>query len=254
MHRDGNAPIPDDEKEEYYLKMAADMGDDIAMIEYGVKLIEGHLSNSKYDATMRDIGLRYIRDSNDILSEHKYNFYKNYIKNYIKVPKRKKAIHIMFWIGEIIFLLGTLYLFKGLNPDSTAFISTIPDMLIIKWDGLVDVMAPYMTVQGIFGGWLIILGNLFKGLGYEEVDITNNFFFCAWAENCLEMICLHIINILLIVICVAHFVYNVRETANFFGNGSYMQFVVMIGCTLVSRFVGRKVYTIMEDKYFIWKI
>lgn len=286
MYRDGVGTNKDIDRSNHYLKRAADFGYDQAQLEYGLLILSQHMSTTDADLKARKEGWKYIEKAADSGLVDAINQYINLAKNsadtdkhiidkakaYIpmikgqldsyeaqkcddwvnelnetqKAANKKASYPKKFIIGEIVFLLGTIYLFKGLNPiffeellpQVGKFIPNIPDFLIIKWDKLLTMTEPYMTHQGIFGGWLIIIGNIIRGLGVKNVVPEYGKTKCKTFGK--------VIRIAIIVLCVIHFFANIVETTHFFGNGSYMQFLAMIGCILIGRFVGMIMFKIIK--------
>ena len=284
MYRNGAGTAVDIDRSNHYLKRAADFGYDQAQLEYGELVLSQHMSSTDEDIKARKIGWNYIEKAADAglvdaakkyidLAKTSADTDKHIIakaKTYIpaikgqldsyetqkcddwlkelnaseKSAKKKASYPKKFVIGEILFLLGTIYLFKGLNPiffeeiipKINRFIPDIPEFLIVKWPKLLDMTEPYMTHQGIFGGWLIVLGNLIRGLGVEK----------AIAINAKLKTFGNVIRILIILLCVAHFVANIIETSTFFGNGSYMQILAMLACVIIGRILGFIMYKIIK--------
>lgn len=283
MYRNGMGVNPDTDRSNHYLKRAADFGYDQAQYMYGRFILTQHRSAEDADLKVRKEGWRYIEKAADAGLVDAIKMYISLAgisadadrhiiakaKAYIPLMKghfdsyeeqkcadwekalvaagkkagKKSFCSGMVITGEILFLIGTIYLFKGLNPiffektipQVSRFILTVPDSLILKWDRLLAVTEPYMTHQAIFGGWLIILGNFIKGPGLEKT------YKCKGTK-----IFVRVVNLMILALCAAHFAANVIETAGFFGNGSYMQFLVMIGCILVGRLLGWILCKIMK--------
>jgi outer membrane biosynthesis protein TonB len=286
MYRDGVGTNKDIDRSNHYLRRAADFGYDQAQLEYGELVLSQHMSTTEADVKAREEGWKYIEkaadaglvdairkyidlaknssDSDkhiidkaksyisvikgqlDSYEARKCDDWLNELKKAEKATKKKASYPKKYIIGEILFLIGTIYLFKGLNPiffektipQVNKFILSIPDVLIIKWDKLLTVTTPYMTNQGIFGSWLIILGNVIRGLGVEHAAPQYGKTKCNTFGK--------IVKFVIRVLCVAHFVANIVETSHFFGNGSYMQFLAMIGSILIGRLIGNVLYKIIK--------
>ncbi len=284
MYRNGTGTNVDTDRSTHYLKRAADFGYDQAQLEYGELVLSQHMSSSDGDIKARKTGWKYIEKAADAglvdaikkyidLAKNSADTDKHIIakaKTYIpsikgqldsyeaqkcddwlnelisteKATKKKASYPKKYVIGEILFLLGTIYLFKGLNPiffeevipKINKFIPDIPELLIIKWPQLLEMTDPYMTHQGIFGCWLIIFGNLIRGLGVENITVNNSKLKTFG----------NIIKVAVILLCVAHFVANIMETTKFFGNGSYMQVLAMVASILIGRILGWIMYKIIK--------
>lgn len=284
MFKNGIGTSVDIDRSNHYLKRAADLGYDQAQLEYGELLLSQHLTTSEADSEARKNGWKYIEKAadsglvdaikkyidltnasadtdrhvfakakiyNSVMKEHldTYEAQKcdDRIKEIKKAEKeaRKKASYSKkYIIGKLIYLLGTIYLFKGLNPvffedvipQIGLFVPDVPEVLILKWPQLIVITEPYMTLQGVFGGWLILLGNLIRGLGAKKAFEYNRKFRVFGL----------IINIIIIGLCIAHFVANVIETSNLFGNGSYMQFLYMFASIMIGHILGWIIYKIIK--------
>ena len=286
MYREGVGATKDIDRSNHYLKRAADFGFNQAQLEYGCLLLSQNMSKKPEEMKARKVGWKYIENAADSglldarkkyidLAENSSDADKHIItkaKSYVplikaqldsyeakkcdewigklndsaKAAKKKASYPIKYVVGELLFLIGTIYLFKGLNPiffeegflQIGRFVPDIPDILIIKWDKLLVMTEPYMTHQGIFGGWLIILGNTLRGLGVKKVvpDYGNS--------NCKTFG--QLVKVLVITICFVHFIANVYETKHILGNGGYMQFLAMIGCILLGRLLGLIMFKIVK--------
>lgn len=284
MYRNGAGTNVDVDRSNHYLKRAADFGYDQAQLEYGELVLSQHMSSTDADIKARKVGWKYIEKAADAglvdaikkyidlaktsadTDKHIISKAKAYIPSIKgqldsyeaqkcddwvkelnateKAAKKKASYPKKYVIGEILFLLGTIYLFKGLNPiffeeiipKVNKFIPNIPELLIIKWPKLVAMTDPYMTHQGIFGGWLIVLGNLIRGLGVEKAT--------AYKSKLKSFGT--VIKVAIIALCVIHFIANIIETEHFFGNGSYMQILAMVACIIIGRILGWIVYKIIK--------
>lgn len=276
MYKNGEGTNVDLDRSKHYLKRAADFGYNQAQFEYAVLVFSQNTHNTSSCINARKEGWKYLEqaaDSGLLEAQKKYismamessdtnasiiNKAKSYvslIRNQLdsfeekkcddwingldekeKEKKRIASYPRKFVIGEILFLIGTVYLFKGLNPTFfqnsiphiSKFIIDIPDFLIFKWGKLVTWTEPYMTYQGIFGGWLILIGNAVRGMGVKYVKTSSSK--CEDFGN--------FIRIIVIVLCVVHFIANFIETGHLFGNGGYMQFLAMIANILIGRLLG----------------
>ena len=283
MYEKGEGTTVDKDKSRHYLRRSADFGYDRAQLDYGIQILSEQASAVTPDMKKRKEGLGYLEAAADAglvdamkkyvdfaknssdSDKHTISKAKKYIEkmrpqldsfeaqkcddwlNEVKQAERdlkKKSSYIWkFIIGDILFLIGTIYLFKGLNssffektiPQVSKYIPDIPENLIIKWDGLKSLMNQYMTDQGIFGCWIIILGNLIRTLGAGHIPVKSK---TKRVGN--------VINFLIVLICIAHFVANGIEGSGFFGNGSYMQFVAMIGSIVVGRILGLIIHKIIK--------
>lgn len=284
LYRNGQGTNVDQDRSNHYLRRAADFGNDQAQLEYGELLLSQHVTSSAKDLKARSEGLSYIekaansglvdalkkyvnhamnssdadkhviekakkfipilRTQVDSYEAQKCDDWLNEIIRTEKNAKKKASYPKKFIIGEIIFLLGTIYLFKGLNPKFFSeiipkvgrFIIEIPDWMIIKWSSLTAFTDPCVTHQGLFGCWLIILGNAVRGLGSQRVK-TYSGSKCESFEKA--------INGIIIVLCVLHFIANVIEGVGFF-NGGLTQFILMIGSILIGRVVGWILFKIIK--------
>ena len=284
MYRNGAGTNVDVDRSNHYLKRAADFGYDQAQLEYGELVLSQHMSSTGADIKERKVGWKYIEKAADAglvdaikkyidlaktsadTDKHIISKAKAYIPSIKgqldsyeaqkcddwvkelnateKAAKKKASYPKKYVIGEILFLLGTIYLFKGLNPiffeemipKVNKFIPDIPELLIIKWPKLVAMTDPYMTHQGIFGGWLIVLGNLIRGLGVEKAT--------AYKSKLKSFGT--VIKVAIIALCVIHFIANIIETEHFFGNGSYMQVLAMVACIIIGRILGWIMYKIIK--------
>ena len=286
MYKDGIGTGKDIDRSNHYLKRAADFGYDKAQLEYGLLVLSQHKSTTDADLKARSEGWTYIEKAADAglvdaakryielaktsadSNKHIINKAKKYIPvikgqldsyeaqkcddwvkelNTVQKATRKKASYpVKYIIGEFLFIIGTIYLVKGLNhiffeemyPQAGKFIPNIPDFLIIKWNKLSTWTEPYMTHQGIFGVWLIISGNIIRRLGVKNAVKKQGKSKCKNLDT--------VGTIMIIALCVFHFVANIIETANFFGNGSYMQFLAMIGSIAIGNLVGFILFLIIK--------
>ena len=275
MYLNGQGTNVDKSRAIHYLKRAADFGYDQAQLEYGEYSLSQHMTSSEADLKARKEALNYIEKAANTglvaalkkyvdfainsadtdkkviekaktyipllkaqVDSYESQQYDDFLKQLSKTEKdtKKRASYPKkVIIGELLFLLGTIYLFKGLNPvffeevipKINRFIPNIPDWLIIKWSSLTNMTDPYMTHQGIFGCWLIILGKIGKGLGFNM--LLNKSKVKTFASA---------IDILVGVLCVAHFVANIMETSKFFGNGGFMQVEAFVVSLIVGRVIG----------------
>jgi len=286
IYRNGAETYKDVGRSNHYLKRAADLGYNQAQLEYGTVVLSQHLSKSNADLKARNEGWKYIekaadaglfdakkkyvnlaksssdadkhiiekarayipaiKDQLDSDEAQKCDNWINKLNTSKKAVKKKASYPKKFIIGEILVLLGMIYLFKGLNykffeeviPQVSKYIPNIPDFLIIKWDKLLGYTEPYMTHQGIFGGWLIVIGNIIRELGVKQVDPEYG--------EIKYRIFAKMVKVIIIILCVFHFLANLMETKNLFGNGSYMQFLAMFGCLLIGKLIGKIMYKIIK--------
>lgn len=285
MYKNGLGTSVDMDRSNHYLKRAADFGFNKAQLDYGEYVLSAHNSSTPKDLKARIEGFAYIEkaansglleaqkkyvdlamnssDTNkriidnakkmipqlktqlDSYEAQKCDDWLNELLQTEKNAKKKASYPKKFVIGEIIFLLGTIYLFKGMNseffedvvPQIGKFIINIPDILIIKWQAIKDFTEPFMTHQGIFGCWLILIGNAIRGLGSERVKSYSGSKYQTFEK---------VINIAIIALCIMHFIANIIEGNGFFGNGGFAQFVVMIGSILIGRLVGVILFKIIK--------
>lgn len=275
MYLNGQGTNVDKSRAIHYLKRAADFGYDQAQLEYGEYSLSQHMTSSEADLKARKEALGYIEKAAnsglpaalkkyvdfainsadtdkkviekaktyipllkaqvDSYESQQYDDFLKQLSKTEKETKKRASYPKKVIIGELLFLLGTIYLFKGLNPvffeevipKVNRFIPNIPDWLIIKWSSLTSMTDPYMTHQGIFGCWLIILGKIGKGLGFNM--LLNKSKVKTFAS---------VIDILAGVLCVVHFVANIMETTKFFGNGGFMQVEAFVVSLIIGRVIG----------------
>ena len=149
---------------------------------------------------------------------------------------------VKFTIGMLISIIGLVYVLKGLNPvfceevlpQINDIFPNIPEFLIFKWNWLLAMTEPYMIQQGIFGGWLILIGYIVRGFGVEKVKRRDYRFG--------NRILLILSRGSIVVFYVTHFVANVIETSNLFGHGGIIQFLVVIVSILLGKALGWILY------------
>ncbi|MDD6657110.1 MAG: hypothetical protein PUE95_07465 [Lachnospiraceae bacterium] len=285
MYKNGFGTAVDMDRSTHYLRRAADFGFDKAQLEYGEYVLSEHITSAPQDLKARMNGLDYIEkaaNSGNLEAQKKFVDYAMHSSDTNKqiIEKAKKMIPQLktqldsyeaqkcddwlnellvseknakkrasypkkFIIGEIVFLLGTIYLLKGMNteffeeviPQVDKFIIDIPDWMIIKWKALIDYTDRFMTHQGIWGCWLIIIGNTVRGLGAERVKSYPGSKYQTFEK---------VINIAIIILCIMHFVANLIEGIGFFGNGGFAQFFVMMGSILIGRLLGVILFKIIK--------
>lgn len=286
MYRNGLGQKQDLGRGIHYLKRAADFGYDQAQYEYGVSTLSRHMKSTDADLKARKEGLEYIEKAADsglvdamkkyvdfainssdsnlkiidkakqyipVLNDHvdsyeasKYKGFLDSLTEAEKNAKKQASYPRKYVIGELLFLLGAIYLFKGLNksffegvlPVVGRFFPNIPDFLIIKWKQLTEITDPHMTHQGIFGCWLIILGNIIRGLGVKQVIPESGSsklkVFGRW------------ITVLIVLICILNLFANAYETYTYLGDGGDLQIVAFFGSIIVGRIIGTIMYKIIK--------
>ena len=94
-----------------------------------------------------------------------------------------------------------------------------------------------MTHQGIFGCWLIIAGNLIRGLAVKNVTAYSNRTAFRFGK---------VIRVAIILICLAHFPANIYETVSLLGNNGFTQAATMIASVLIGRVLGGILFKIVK--------
>ncbi len=228
-----------------YLEKAADSG----LLEAVKKYVEYATSLKETNSHVKSKLRIYIPLLKPYIDEAENAMYEQLFTDLCLDEKKEKKRDIykcLFVAAEILFLIGTLYLFKGLNnkffteifPIAGRIVPNFPEVMIIKWPGLIAFTAKYMTVQGIFGCWLLLIGNVIR-----EVSIRHSVErHVASGYKAINII----VRVLVILLVVFHFVVNILETGNPIGNGSLFQFASMLINVFVGRLIGFILYKILS--------
>lgn len=165
--------------------------------------------------------------------------YKELHKKVVRIEKKKqKERDGALWlrIACVFMVFGSIYLFKGLNeaffkemlPTLSIYIPEIPESFIIRWSGLESFMKQYMSMQGLFGSYVILFACFIAGLSCKPAYVHKKSII-AWPI---------VGGIVALGIYVMNFVINYQETSKVLGYKGIMQIVVLVVPVVIGTLIG----------------
>lgn len=178
--------------------------------------------------------------------EEKAKYKELYIKiqGIIKKEEKKKDGIFFFVTGCVLLLIGTLYFVKGLNsvffkdvvPFFNRIIPNISEQMIVRCNWIESFITRYMTLQGLFGVWLILPGAMLVTYNAKVACKYKKSVFRFGITMC----------IFALIIYGMHYLINVFETSKILAYAGPMQIVFFVVPILIGAGIGIGLYFVVK--------
>ena len=206
-----------------------------AMGEYIDRVITG--KESDYKVVLR--AKRYAKILKKQTIGESISKYKELHKKVVMIEKKKQRERdgaLWFKIACFFMIIGCAYLLKGLNetffeemlPTLSIYIPEIPESLIIKWHGLESFIGRYMSMQGLFGSYIILFTCFIAGFSCKPAYVYKKSII-AWPI---------VAGIIALGIYAMNFVINYQETSKALGYKGIMQIVAFVVPVVIGILIG----------------
>ena len=157
-----------------YLERAADQGHAEAMDRHIELALRGIKDSQRIYRAMGycDIRTAQMKDSYDKnIYQDKKKALQEKRKNEARQEKAQKVPTNISIIGNILYIVGFLYLFRGIHPElweGIKFLGFLPSVkpgMIIPWDTFTAWAGSFLPVEGIFGIEVLAVGAALSSIG-----------------------------------------------------------------------------------------